>query len=52
MTSTLDDRLLHVLVVQLGMVDALTAELYATAYRICDNYGQRVRQSSSSRAFC
>jgi hypothetical protein len=44
MTNTLDDRLLHVLVAQLGVVDALTPELYAEAYRICDNYAERVRQ--------
>jgi hypothetical protein len=44
MTNRLDDRLLHVLVDQLGVVDALTPELYAEAYRICDNYAERVRQ--------
>ena len=44
MTNRLDDRLLHVLVDQLGVVDALTPEQYAEAYRICDNYAERVRQ--------
>ena len=44
MTAALDDRLLRVLVDQLGVTDALTAELYAEAYRICDNYAERLRQ--------
>ncbi len=44
MTNALDDRLLHVLVDQLGATDALTPELYAAAYRICDNYAERIRQ--------
>jgi hypothetical protein len=44
MTNTLDDQLLRVLVDRLGVVDALTPELYAEAYRICDNYAERVRQ--------
>ena len=44
MTNTLDDRLLHVLVDQLGVVDVLTPEQYAQAYRICDNYPERVHQ--------
>ena len=44
MTNTLDDRLLHVLVDQLDVIDALTPELYAEAYCIWDNYAERVRQ--------
>lgn len=44
MTYTLDDRLLHVLVDRLGVTDALTAERYAKAYLICDNYTARARQ--------
>lgn len=43
-TRALDDALLHVLTTELGMEDALTAEMYAEAYRLCDNYGARVRQ--------
>lgn len=44
MTNTLDNRLLQVLVDQLGVTDAVTAELYAEAYRACDNQAERVRQ--------
>ena len=44
LTTTLDDRLLHVLVDQLGATETLTAELYAEAYRRCDNYAERVHQ--------
>lgn len=44
LTNTLDQHLLQVLVRQLGMTDTLTAELYAEAYRVCDNRAERVRQ--------
>jgi hypothetical protein len=44
MTNTLDNRLLHVLVDQLGITDTLTAERYAEAYLMCDNYAVRARQ--------
>ncbi len=44
MTNTLDNHLLQVLVDQLGVTDAVTAELYAEAYRACDNRAERVRQ--------
>ena len=44
MTQVLDRRLLQVLVDELGVKDTITPELYARAYRICDNYSQRVRQ--------
>jgi hypothetical protein len=44
LSATLDNDLLHVLIDQLGVTDALTAELYAEAYRICDNYAERVHQ--------
>lgn len=43
-TDDLDARLADVLFGQLGVVDTITAELYAEAYRICDNYDDRVRQ--------
>ncbi|MGB8645890.1 MAG: hypothetical protein WCF84_11685 [Anaerolineae bacterium] len=43
-TEHLDDRLLEVLVNQLGMTDSLTTPLYAEAYRRCDNYAERVAQ--------
>ena len=44
LTASLDDRLLDALVDELGMTDALTAEMYAEAYRVCDNYDERARQ--------
>jgi hypothetical protein len=48
LTTTLDGDLLRVLVDQLGVTasatDTLTAELYAEAYRICDNHAERVHQ--------
>lgn len=44
MTNTLDNHLLQVLVDQLGVTDAVTAELYVEAYRACDNRAERVRQ--------
>lgn len=44
LTRSLDDDLLTVLVDQLGMTDQLSAELYAEAYRLCDNYGLRKQQ--------
>ncbi len=43
-TQALDARLLDVLVNQLGVTDTLTVSLYAEAYRLCDNYADRVRQ--------
>ena len=44
LTTTLDQRLLNMLIDQLGVTDTLTAELYAEAYRLCDNYAERVHQ--------
>jgi hypothetical protein len=43
-TQELDQRLLSVLVDQLGVTDTITVALYAEAYRRCDNYAERVRQ--------
>lgn len=43
-TDELDAKLADVLFGQLGVVDAITGEQYAEAYRICDNYDERVRQ--------
>ena len=43
LTHQLDGALLDALM-QLGMTDALTADLYAAAYRRCDNYNERVKQ--------
>lgn len=43
-TDKLDAQLLDVLVNQLGLTDRLTVPLYAEAYRLCNNYDERVRQ--------
>lgn len=44
LTAQLDRDLLAALVNELGMKDTLTADLYAQAYHICDNYKERARQ--------
>ncbi len=44
LTQNLDARLLDALVNELGMSDEITEAMYAEAYRICDNYDDRVRQ--------
>ena len=44
MTTILDNHLLQVLVDQLGVTDVVTVELYAEAYRACNNQAERVRQ--------
>ena len=44
LTNELDRRLLRVLVEDLGMTDQVTPQLYAQAYRICDNYADRKYQ--------
>jgi hypothetical protein len=44
LSEALDGQLVAVLVGQLGMSDALSAPLYAEAYRRCANYDVRVRQ--------
>jgi hypothetical protein len=44
LTEALDQRLIDVLTGQLGVTDTITTALYAEAYRICDNYDERVRQ--------
>lgn len=43
-TDELDQLLLDVLVNQIGITDTITAEQYAEAYRLCDNYEDRARQ--------
>jgi hypothetical protein len=50
MTQALDGRLLRVLVEELGVEDTLTSELYAQAYRICDNYLERAQQIELTRS--
>jgi hypothetical protein len=44
LTNTLDNQLIHMLMDQLGVTDTITPELYAEAYRRCDNYADRVHQ--------
>lgn len=44
LTNALDQKLLDVLVEDLGVDGDITPQLYAQAYRICDNYDDRVRQ--------
>lgn len=44
LTASLDQRLLRVLVDELGVTDRLTPQLYAEGYRRCDNYGERLHQ--------
>lgn len=44
LSETLDAQLITALFEQLGVVDTITPELYAEAYRVCDNYAARVRQ--------
>lgn len=44
LTNDLDARLSHVLVNDLQATEAITPEQYAAAYRICDNYDERLRQ--------
>ncbi|HET9702263.1 MAG TPA: hypothetical protein VFP70_15220 [Burkholderiales bacterium] len=50
LTIALDNRLLRVLVDQLGVTDNITPEVYARAYRGCDNYAERVRQIDLTRS--
>ena len=44
LTISLDQKLLEVLVDELGMTDTITTELYAEGYRRCGNYEERKRQ--------
>jgi hypothetical protein len=44
MTYALDASLLHALVGQLGVTDQITPAQYAEAYRLCDNYAERLAQ--------
>jgi len=44
LSEALDQRLIDVLTGQLGVTDTITTSLYAEAYRLCDNYDERVRQ--------
>lgn len=44
LTNELDQALARVLVQDLGVTDQITPELYAEAYRICDNFAERAHQ--------
>jgi hypothetical protein len=44
LTDSLDSRLARVLVDELGVTDQITLEQYAQAYRISDNYDERLHQ--------
>jgi hypothetical protein len=44
MTEELDEKLLDVLLNQVGVTDSISEEQYAEAYRLCDNYDDRVKQ--------
>ncbi len=44
LSDKLDDELARVLIDELGVTETITAEQYAEAYRLCDNYDERVRQ--------
>ena len=44
LTSRLDRDLLRVLIDRLGVAGTITPQLYATGYRVCDNYADRKYQ--------
>ncbi len=44
LTEELDAKLLDALLNQVGATDSISEEQYAEAYRLCDNYDDRVKQ--------
>ena len=44
LTEELDAKLLDALLNQVGVTDSISEEQYAEAYRLCDNYDDRVKQ--------
>jgi len=44
LTEALDDKLLRVLLEDVGVTDSISEEQYAEAYRLCDNYDDRLKQ--------
>lgn len=52
LSETLDRQLLDVLLNQLSVTDTITPELYAEAYRVCDNYATRVYQIELIEQIC
>jgi hypothetical protein len=49
LTATLDNQLSEILFGKLGVTDEITPGLYAEAYRVCDNYPERLHQIQLSR---
>ncbi len=52
LTEALDQALIGVLIDRLGVTDQITPELYAEAYRLCDNYAERVHQIELIEDIC
>jgi hypothetical protein len=52
MTDALDQQLLEVLVNQVGITDSITVAQYAEAYRLCNNYRERVEQIDAIIEIC
>jgi len=52
LTEELDQALITALIERLGVTDTITPELYAEAYRLCDNYAPRVRQIELIEDIC
>jgi len=52
LTEALDRRLIDTLIDRLGVTDTITPALYAEAYRVCDNYAERVRQIDLIETIC
>jgi len=44
LTEALDEKLLRVLVDEVGVSDSISETQYAAAYRLCDNYTDRLQQ--------
>jgi len=44
LTETLDNKLLQALLEDVGVTDGISEAQYAEAYRLCDNYDERVQQ--------
>ncbi len=44
LTDELDQKLLDVMVADLGLEDQITEQMYSEAYRLCDNYAERQHQ--------
>jgi len=51
-SEQLDQQLLDVLINQVGITDSITPDQYAAAYRLCDNYAERVHQINLIEQIC